>query len=107
MISIPEQQNVDIDRARAFLLDALAAQARSISSNAMHQLRGSERCLQRDSAVQKVRLLRKFDRLSFIKRRDCLDPPDRFQLGNRLAQIRFAVPDVRSQRKINQIDHLT
>src|SRR6516225_5471375 len=54
---IAKQENIDINRARAFVLCAATAHLLFDSENGLEQLPGHELCFERESAVQKPGLL--------------------------------------------------
>src|SRR5262249_25005536 len=72
----------------------------------LHDVRGGERSFERDHAVQKPRLIGEFDWFCFVNRGNQADTPDGFEPPDRLPQLTFAIPEVRTERKIRNLRHV-
>ena len=100
-----EQQNIDVNNARPFLLLALPPHCLFEIQNARDQLPRHLFRVQLDRAIQEPGLRCHLHGLSFVKRGDGNDAAQFRQLLDCRPEIRSPVAQVRSQRKINDLVH--
>jgi hypothetical protein len=97
---ISEQQNIEVDEARAFLLDALTAHGGFEGEQCVQELARLLRGLNADDAIQEPGLIGEFDGLGLIERRDGAHAGEGAEALDGVAKVAGAIAEVGTEGQV-------
>ena len=100
---ISEQQNVDVDAARALFPDPYSSNLFFDLENCGHELLRGLFGIEFDYAIQEPGLRGEFDRFGFVERRNLQDFSEAAKAVDSCVQIGGAVTEVRAKREIDDV----
>ena len=97
---ISKQQNIEVDEARAFFLEALAAHGGFEGEQGVQKLAGRLRGFDPDDAIQEPRLIGEIDGLGLIERRDGAHIGEGAESLEGVAEVAGAVAEVGAEGQV-------